>query len=107
MVMTPKEKKAFVARMKKGKKNAAKGKKKRGGGKKKKGLSYATTERLEDRIENLEAIIKSAQTTTFGQIPLSKDKEIAEREQLLEIVRDPENYTKADLKRMYKAGRIN
>ena len=69
MVMTPKEKKAFVARMKKGKKNAAKGKKKRGGGKKKKGLSYATTERLEDRIENLEAIIKSAQTTTFGQIP--------------------------------------
>jgi len=104
--LTGKAKAKFLARMKKGRK-AAKGKKKSGGGKKKKGLSYATTERLEDRIENLEAIIKSAQTTTFGQIPLSKDKEIAEREQLLEIVRDPENYTKADLKRMYKAGRIN
>ncbi len=127
MVMSAKEKKAFVARMKKGKKDAAK---KRGGGKKKKtlideinahkrkygitpllkkkkGLTYRQTENLEDRIENLEAIIKGAETSTFGQIPLSMDKEKVEREQLLKIVRDPENYTKADLKRMYKAGRIN
>ena len=105
--MTPKEKKAFVARMKKGRAAAKKNKKKSGGAKKKKGLTYRQTENLEDRIENLEAIIKSREESKFGQISLSTDKEQEEREQLLKIVRDPESYSKADLKRMYKAGRIN
>ena len=105
--MTPKEKKAFVARMKKGRAAAKKNKKKSGGAKKKKGLTYRQTENLEDRIENLEAIIKSREESTFGQISLSTDKEQEEREQLLKIVRDPESYSKADLKRMYKARRIN
>ena len=93
--------------MKKGRAAAKKNKKKSGGAKKKKGLTYRQTENLEDRIENLEAIIKSREESTFGQISLSTDKEQEEREQLLKIVRDPESYSKADLKRMYKAGRIN
>ena len=99
MVMTPKEKKAFVARMKKGRK-AAKGKKKSGGAKKKKGLTYRQTENLEDRIENLEAIIKSREESKFGQISLSTDKEQDEREKILEIVRNPENYDREQVRKI-------
>ena len=52
--MTPKEKKAFVARMKKARK-AAKGKKKKGGGKK----NNSKRKTLERRIAHLEKIIES------------------------------------------------
>ena len=98
--MNEKDKKAFVARMKKGRK-AAKGKKKKGGAKKKKGLTYRQTENLEDRIENLESIIESyKKPSAFGEISLSTDKEQEEREKILEIVRNPENYDREQVRKI-------
>ena len=97
--LTGKAKAKFLARMKKGRK-AAKGKKKSGGAKKKKGLTYRQTENLEDRIENLEAIIKSREESKFGQISLSTDKEQDEREKILEIVRNPENYDREQVRKI-------
>ena len=96
--LTGKAKAKFLARMKKGR-EAAKGKKK-SGGKKKKGLTYRQTENLEDRIENLEAIIKSREESKFGQIPLSTDIEQDEREQILKIVRNPENYDREQVRKI-------
>jgi len=66
--MTPKEKKAFVARMKKARK-AAKGKKKSGGGKKK----NSSRKKLEQRIEHLEKII--AQKSPFVSYSGTMDQE--------------------------------
>ena len=90
---------AWVKKMAKARKDAAKARKK-GGAKKKKGLSYTTTERLEDRIEYLEAIIKGREDHTFGQISLSTDKEQDEREKILEIVRNPENYDREQVRKI-------
>ena len=90
---------AWIKKMAKARKAAAKERKK-GGGKKKKGLTYRQTENLEDRIENLEAIIKSRDESTFGQISLSTDKEQDEREKILEIVRNPENYDREQVRKI-------
>ena len=56
MVMSAKEKKAFVARMKKGKKNAAKGKKKSGGKSK---MIKVNKKALLDNLNLLESDLKA------------------------------------------------